>query len=70
MANNISIYFTDEELESQLRMQFPYDEMYDMDFKTIFSHIEDVGDYLKLRLRGRVFNIDKITGVVSEVKVL
>lgn len=62
------MYFTSKELETQLRLQFPYDEMFDIDFRTVFSHIVDVGDVYQLRLRGRLFNIDKITGIVSEVK--
>lgn len=68
MANTISPYFTDEDLESQLRMQFPYEQMYDMDFRTVFNQIEDIGDCLQLRLRGFIFHIDKITGVVTKVK--
>ena len=68
MANTISPYFTDEDLESQLRMQFPYEQMYDMDFKTVFNQIEDIGDCLQLRLRGFIFHIDKVTGVVTKVK--
>ena len=68
MVNTISPYFTDEELESQLRMQFPYEQMYDMDFRTVFNQIEDIGDCLQLRLRGFIFHIDKITGVVTKVK--
>jgi len=69
MANTISDYFTDEDLEQSLRMQFDLEEMWTMDFKTVFSQIEDIGDVFQLRLRGRVFNIDKITGGVSEVNV-
>lgn len=68
MANTISPYFTDEDLESQLRMQFPYEQMYDMDFKTVFNQIEDIGDCFELRLRGYIFHIDKITGTVTKVK--
>lgn len=67
MANSISPYFTDEDLEIQLRLQFNYDEMFDMDFRTVFGQIEDVGECFQLKLRNRVFNIDKITGIVSEV---
>ena len=68
MTNTISDYFTDEDLEQQLRLQFDDDNMWDMDFQTVFNQIEDIGDCLQLKLRGRVFNIDKITAGVTEVK--
>jgi len=64
----LSPYFTDEELISQLRMQFDYDDMWDIDFTTIFQSIEDLGDYFSLNFRNRVFHIDKITGIVVEVE--
>lgn len=63
----VSDWFTDEELCSQLRLQFDYDEMWDMDFKTVFSQIIDRGEDLYLELRSRKFSIDKITGTVTEV---
>ena len=66
MVNTVSEYFTDEDLEQQLRLQFNEEEMWDMDFKTVFSQIEDTGEFLQLRLRNKVFLIDKITGVVEE----
>ena len=69
MVNTISPYFTDEDLEQSLRLQFEYDEMWTMDFRSVFNQITDEGDYLQLKLRGRIFKIDKITGGVSEVKV-
>jgi hypothetical protein len=68
MANTVSDYFTDEDLESQLMLQFEYEEMHTMDFRTVFSQIEDMGEFLQLRLRNRVFKIDKITGGVNEVE--
>ena len=67
MSNTISEYFTDEDLEDSLRLQFDDDEMWDMDFKTVFNQITDEGDCFQLRLRGRVFNIDKITAGITEV---
>ena len=69
MTNTVSDYFTDEDLEQQLRLQFDESEMWDMDFRTVFSQITDIGDCFQLRLRGRVFNIDKITGGIVEVSV-
>jgi len=68
MTNTISDYFTDEDLEQSLRLQFDAEEMWTMDFKTVFSQIEDAGEVFQLRLRGRLFNIDKITGDAMEVK--
>ena len=67
MTNTLSEYFTDEDLEQNLRVQFDEEEQWDMDFKTVFNQIEDMGDYLQLRLRGRVFQIDKITAGITEV---
>jgi len=64
----LSEYFTDEELISQLRLQFDWEEMWDIDFTTIFQSIEDIGDYFSLNFRNRVFHIDKITGIVVEVE--
>ena len=62
----LSPYFSDEDLISQLRVQFDYDKMFDFDFKQIFSQIvERENDYF-LRLRGRQFSIDKRTGGVTE----
>ena len=68
MANTISEYFTDEDLEQSLRLQFELEEMWSMDFRSVFNQITDEGDYLQLKLRGRIFKIDKITGGVTEVK--
>ena len=61
-------YFTAKDLETALRFHFSYEEMFDIDFKTVFSHIEDYGKYYQLRLRGRLFRIDKLTGSVREVE--
>ena len=69
MTNTLSEYFTDEDLEQNLRVQFDEEEQWDMDFRTVFNQIEDMGDYLQLRLRGRVFQIDKITAGIVEVEV-
>jgi len=64
----ISDYFTDEELETQIRQQFEPEEMWDIDFKTIFGQIEDNGgDYFELKLRNRTFHIDKITAAITEI---
>ena len=69
MTNTVSEYFSDEELEDSLRMMFEYDEMFDIDFRTVFNQIKDLDeDYFELSFRGRLFNIDKITGGVIEVE--
>lgn len=63
-----SPYFSDEDLETQLRLQFEVDEMFDMDFSTIFNQIVDNGkNKYYLRLRNREFLIDKISGSVEEI---
>lgn len=61
---SISPYFTDEDLESQLRLQFDEQEQWDIDFKVFFNQIEDMGNYFYLKLRGKEFAIDKISGTV------
>ena len=61
-------YFTDDELESQLRWQFDYEEMWDVDFRIVFSQIVDRGDDFFLEFRNRQFSINKITGEVTEVQ--
>ena len=69
MTNTISDYFSDEDLEQALRMEFDYEDMWDMDFRSVFNQITDEEDVLQLKLRSRIFNIDKITGGIEEVKV-
>lgn len=69
VTNTVSEYFSDEELEDSLRMMFEYDEMFDIDFRTVFNQIKDLDDdYFELSFRGRLFNIDKVTGGVLEVE--
>lgn len=64
---SVSPYFTDEDLESQLRLQFEEEEQWDIDFKIFFNQIEDVGNAFYLKIRGREFMIDKITGSVTNL---
>lgn len=63
----ISEYFSDDDLITQLRLQFKDEQQWDIDFKTIFNQIEDTGKNFYLEFRGRKFNIDKITGAVTEI---
>lgn len=64
----VSPFFSDEDLVTQLMMQFDDDVRYTMDYRTVFNQIEDEGDCLSLRLRGRRFLIDKVTGIVKEAE--
>ena len=64
---SISPYFSDAELESQLRMHFPIDEQYDVDFRTLFNQIVDRGLDYYFEFRGKKFSIDKLTGTVTEI---
>ena len=64
----VSPYFTDDDLISQLRLHFEDELQWDIDFKVFLNRIVDRGNDYYLRIRGREFSIDKITGVVSEVK--
>lgn len=66
MTNTISDYFTDEDLEQQLCLQFDDDEAWSIDYRSVFSQIADEGDCFELKLRGRTFKIDKVTGGVYE----
>jgi hypothetical protein len=68
LTNTISPYFTDEDLITQLNLQLPYEEQHTVDFTQLFHEIEDNGDTLQLRFRGTLYNIDKITGTVTEAK--
>ena len=63
----ISEYFTDEELISNLRLFFNESEMWDTDFRIWLNNIEDLESCFYLKLRGREFVIDKITGSVEEL---
>jgi hypothetical protein len=64
--NTLSDYFTDEELETQLKTHLKEEEMHTINFKTLFHEIQDEGDCFSLRLKGKRFLIDKITGTVTE----
>lgn len=68
MTNTISPYFTDEDLITQLNLQLPYEEMHTVDFKTLLHEIEDIGECFQLRFRNKLYNIDKITGIVTEAR--
>lgn len=69
MTNTLSPYFTDEDLVAQLSAMFEENVRHTFDYKRVFHEIDDVGDCLQLKFRGRVFNIDKVTGDLTEVEV-
>ena len=64
---SVSDYFTDEELESQLRLQYDDEEQWTIDYRLFFNQIEDTGDSLYLKINDREFSIDKITGEVTDL---
>lgn len=64
---SFSIFFTDEDLCSQLRCHFDESEQYDIDFTTVFRLIINRGFDYYLEFRGRKFSIDKLTGAVTEI---
>lgn len=64
---SVSDYFTDEELESQLRLQYDDTEQWTIDYRLFFNQIEDNGDSLYLKINEREFSIDKITGEVTDL---
>lgn len=64
---SVSDYFTDEELESQLRLQYDDTEQWTIDYRLFFNQIEDNGDSLYLKINDREFSIDKITGEVTDL---
>lgn len=69
MAFSISPYFSDESVEQGLRAFFDYREMWNINFKALLSQIVDVGTCFQLKIYTRTFNIDKITGTVTEVNL-
>ena len=65
----ISEFFSDEELISQLRMFFNEDEQEHMDFKALLGQITEIDtNTLELKVKGRIFRIDKIFCDVEEVE--
>lgn len=65
----ISEYYSDDELLSQLRMFFNEDEQEHMDFKSLLGQITEIdNNILELKVKGRIFRIDKIFCDVEEVE--
>ena len=53
---------------NELRGFFSLSEMWKIDFYYLLSQAEDKNDYFELRIMGRLFRTDKITGGVTEVE--
>ena len=65
----ISDYYSDEELISQLKMFFTDEEQEQLNFEVALGQLEDVDvDTWELKLKGRLFRIDKILCEVEEVE--
>ena len=68
MVNSISPYFSDEDVCTQLRMQYSSDEMWNIDFNVLLKQVVEKGEVFELKIKDRLFRIDKITGGVTEVE--
>ena len=66
---SLSPYFTDSSVVNSLRSFFSLTEMWKIDFYNLLSQAEDKGEYFELRIMNRLFQIDKITGGVTEVEM-
>ena len=65
---SLSPYFPDSSVVNSLRPFFSLSEMWSIDFHNLLSQVEDKGEYFELRIMNRLFQIDKITGGVTEVE--
>lgn len=65
---SLSPYYPDSRVVNELRGFFSLSEMWKIDFYNLLSQAEDKGDFFELRIMGRLFRIDKITGGVTEVE--
>ena len=61
---SLSDFYSDDEVLQQLAGFF--DEEEQVDFKTYLNQITDRGLDYSVEIRGRVFCIDKVTGIVRE----
>ena len=68
MAFTLTPYVPDKEIASQLRMFFPLDLQWTIDFENLLSQAVDRGEYYTLQIMEKKFKIHKITGSVSEVE--
>ena len=65
---SLSPYYPDSRVVNELRGFFSLSEMWKIDFYNLLSQAEDKNDYFELRIMGRLFRTDKITGGVTEVE--
>ena len=68
MAFTLTPYVPDDEICSQLRMFFPLEQQWTIDFANLLSQAVDRGEYYTLDIMKRKFKIHKITGSVTEVE--
>ena len=50
-----------------MRMFFPLEQQWTIDFNNLLAQAVDRGEYYTLQVLEKRFKIDKITGMVSEV---
>ena len=65
---SLSPYYPDSSVVNSLRCFFSLSEMWTIDFHNLLSQAEGKGEYFELRIMNRLFQIDKITGGVTEVE--
>lgn len=63
----VSEFFTDEDLCTQIRLQFDEDGQWDTDLRLFLNNVIDRGGDYYLEFRNRRFSIDKITGAVTDL---
>lgn len=65
---SISPYFEDASIVNQLRSFFDLDEQWNIDFDSALSQIEELDeDYFQVKVKGRLFTIHNVLGIVEEV---
>lgn len=65
---SLSPYFSDKSIVNQLRSFFDLDEQWTIDFQSLLSQVEDFNEFYELKIKDRIFRIDKLLGIVSEVE--
>ena len=64
----VSEWFSDENLISELRMFFNEDERANIDFQSYLGQLTDVDESTwQVKIKDRLFNIDKVLCSVEEV---
>ena len=68
---SLSEYFEDEDVVNQLRSFYDEEEQWVIDFNACLSNVEEDledEDYLRLKIKNRVFRIHTVLGFVEEVE--